>query len=121
MADSTYFETSVPGDTSVSSANPLPVTTGASSGVAASNLANAQVTGTTAGTTALVAARATRRSVTIKNISAANTAWIGVATVTSANGMPLYPGESIALDFTGALEMIDTGGAVVVAYADVYN
>lgn len=121
MADSTYFKTTIPGDTPVSSTNPLPVTTGSSSGVAASNLATGQVTGTTTGTTALVAARATRRSVTLKHISAANTVWLGGASVNSITGIPLYAGESIALDFTGAIAMIDTGGAVVVAYADVYN
>jgi hypothetical protein len=112
------YKTTELGDTPVTTSTPLPTTITTFGGAA--NLATGQITGTTAGTTAVVAARATRRSVTIRHFSAANTAFIGPSGVTTSSGFPLLTGESVALDFTGAVEVICTGGAVVLVYADVY-
>lgn len=114
-----HYKTTTLGDTPVTATTPMPTSVTTFGGAA--NIATGQVTGTTAGTTAIVAARSTRRSVTIKNISSANSIFIGDATVTTLSGIPLNAGESIALDFTGALAGYAMGGACVVAYADVYG
>ena len=39
-----------------------------------------------------------RYSITIRNLDAANTVYLGAASVTSATGFPLKPGESFTLD-----------------------
>lgn len=88
--------------------------------VGAPNIASNQVTaGTNAGT--LVAARATRRSVTIKNTDTSIVVYIGAATVTAANGMPLKAGESISVDWTGLIQVIAASGSPVVAYLETYD
>lgn len=86
----------------------------------AANMANGQVTtSNVAGT--LVAARATRRYVTIKNLDASITVYIGIATVTSANGLPLLAGESVSLDFVGLIQVIAASATPTVAYVEVYD
>lgn len=86
----------------------------------APNMANGQVTASgTAGT--LVASRATRRYVTVKNLDTSLTVYIGIATVTAGNGMPLKGGESVSLDFTGLIQVIAASGSPIVAYAEVYD
>jgi hypothetical protein len=94
--------------------------TWAAMGTGAANLANGQVTASGTAAT-LVAARATRRYVTVKNTDAVITVYVGAATVTSANGMPLLAGESISLDFNGLVQVLAASGAPVVAYAEVYD
>ena len=87
---------------------------------AAGNMANGQVTtSTSAGT--LVASRATRRSVTIRNTDSSISVYVGIATVTSVNGMLLKAGESISLDFTGLVQVISASGSPVVAYVETYD
>jgi hypothetical protein len=87
---------------------------------AAANVANGQVTAsTTAGT--LVSSRATRRSVSVKNTDTSIAVYIGIATVTSANGMPLKPGESISIDSTVLIQVIAASGSPVVAYIETYD
>jgi len=86
----------------------------------AANMANGQVTSSTSAAT-LVPARATRRSVTIRNTDSSISVYVGIATVTSVNGMLLKAGESISLDFTGLVQVISASGSPVVAYVETYD
>ena len=88
--------------------------------VGPANFTNAQVTTSTTAAT-LAAARATRRSVLVKNIDATITIYIGAATVTAANGVPLKPGESVVLNTTGLIQAIAASGTPVVAYFEEYD
>jgi hypothetical protein len=88
--------------------------------VGASSIANGQVsTSTTAAN--IVSSRSTRRYVTIKNLDSTITVYVGVATVSAANGMPLAAGESITLDCTAAIQGIAASGTPAVAYLEVYG
>jgi hypothetical protein len=88
--------------------------------VGAANLDNGQVAAsTTAGT--LIAARATRRSATIKNTDAAITVYVGKATVTAANGMEIKAGQSINIDTTALIQVIAASGTPSVAYIETYD
>ncbi len=103
-----------------SASKPIPVTgISSASAVGATNLNNAQVAAsTTAGTLAI--ARATRVSCLVKNSDAAITIYVGKATVTAANGMPLKPGESFVFTFTGLIQVIAASGTPTVAIFDEY-
>lgn len=86
----------------------------------APSYANNQVAAsTTAGT--LIAARATRRSVTIRNTDATITVYIGAATVTAGNGMPLKAGESINIDSVALIQVLAASGTPAVAYIETYD
>lgn len=87
--------------------------------VGAANLATGQVTAGSAGT--LVIARATRRQVTVKNTDTSITVYIGPATVTSGNGMPVKAGESITVRWVGLVQVLAASGSPVVAYMDEYD
>lgn len=88
--------------------------------IGAPNYANGQVaTSTTAAT--LVAARVTRRSVSIKNYDATITVYIGAATVTAANGYKLLAGESVSIDATGLIQVIAASGTPTVGYFESYD
>lgn len=66
--------------------------------------------------------RATRRSITVKNLSATITAYIGSTNgVTTANGMELKPGESISIDFTGTIYGITGSSNATIAYLESYD
>lgn len=86
----------------------------------AANYANGQVAATTTAAT-LVASRATRRSVTIRNTDAAISVYIGKATVTSGNGMLLKAGEQVNLDTTALIQVISASGTPSVAYFETYD
>lgn len=87
---------------------------------AAPNYANGQVTaGAASGV--LVAARATRRSVVIRNQDAANSAYIGAGAVTSGNGLLLKAGESISIDTTAAINCIRATDNVVLGFMETYD
>lgn len=90
-------------------------------GTGASWMANGQATaGAASGQ--LVAARAKRRSVTVRNIHATESCYIGAGTVSAANGFPLKAGESISVDCTGAINGIRAGSVdVPVAYLETYD
>ena len=86
----------------------------------ATTLATSQVaTSGTAGTLAI--ARATRRSILVRNLDAAISVYVGPATVTTANGMLLKAGESCEFTFTGLLQVIAASGTPTVAIADEYD
>lgn len=88
--------------------------------VGAAHAANGQITTSTAASTA-VAARGSRRTVIIKNIDTTITVYIGIATVTAANGMELKAGESIALDTTALIQVIAVSGSPKIAYIETYD
>lgn len=69
----------------------------------------------------LVAARATRRSVAVRNQDAANSAYIGAGAVTSGNGLLLKAGESISIDSTAAINCIRATDDVVLGYMETYD
>lgn len=117
VTSSTYSPAYTAGD---AAALAVDKTTGAliTSKIGGKTLANGQVaTSGTAGT--LVAANLTRRSVTVKNLDTTITVYIGVATVSAANGMPLKAGESISVDTTALIQVIAASGTPTVAYLEV--
>lgn len=87
----------------------------------AANLASSQATSTGTAAT-LVAARATRRSVLIRNTDSANSVWVGPATVTTSNGFLIKAGESVPFTWVGLLQIIDdASNHAVVCVADEYD
>lgn len=87
--------------------------------IGSSALANGQVSVTsTAGT--LVAARDTRKRVVLENVGQ-YAVWIGVATVTTANGLMLPIGASITLRTTALIQAITANGTGTVAYIEEYD
>lgn len=87
----------------------------------AAHLANGQaIAGVESG--ALVAARASRRSVVIRNLHATDTVYVGAGTVSAANGFPLKAGESIPIDSVVAINGIRSGSAdITIAYLESYD
>lgn len=89
-------------------------------GKGAANLATSQgAASTTAGT--LAAARATRRSILIRNLDAAITIYVGPATVTAGNGFPILPGEGIPFSWVGLIQVIAASGTPAYALADEFD
>lgn len=70
---------------------------------------------------ALVGARNTRRSVTVRNLDAAITVFIGPVGVTAETGFPLRAGESIAVDTTALIQVLAASGTPKVAFYDTWN
>lgn len=87
---------------------------------ATANVANSQVTATGSAATLLVA-RATRRYALIRNLDTTNSGYTGVATVTSANGMRIDPGESKRWDSTSLCQLIAPTGSPIFAVEDYYD
>jgi hypothetical protein len=70
----------------------------------------------------LVAARTTRRSVSVRNLHATEFCYIGYGTVSAANGFLLKAGESISIDCVGAVNGIRAGSEnVTVCYLETYD
>lgn len=86
----------------------------------AANMFNGQVTATTTAAT-LVAARATRRSVTIENMDSSINAYIGLAVVSSSNGLLLRPGASISVDYVGLIQVVAGSNSPSVGYLETYD
>jgi hypothetical protein len=87
----------------------------------AANVAIAQTAMSTSAAQ-IVAARATRRSVTVKNMDASITVYVGTtAGVTSGNGFPLAAGEGLTIDGVSALYGIAASGTPSVASVDQYD
>lgn len=84
-------------------------------------MASSQVATSTSEAT-LVSARATRRSVTVKNIDTSITVYIGPSSgVTSVSGLPLAAGESISVDTNSEIKVIAASGTPRVAYIETYD
>lgn len=86
----------------------------------ANNLNNGQVyiTGTA---TLVVPVNASRRSVTIKNQSPSVTIYVGKTGVTTTTGIELKAGESISIDFVGAIYAISESGLPVIGFIESYD
>ena len=82
-------------------------------------LANGQVAPTSSAAT-LVAARDTRKRVVLLNTGSV-TVWVGIATVTSANGFPLVPGSSLTLYTQALVQAITASGTGAIAYIEEYD
>lgn len=66
--------------------------------------------------------RPTRRTITIKNAaSSAISVFIGDSNVTPLTGLELKQGESIALDWLGAVWAVPASGTPTVAFIEVYD
>ncbi len=85
----------------------------------APNIASGQVTAGAAAT--LVAARATRRCVTILNTDALLSIYIGPATVTSGNGMLIKAGVQVRIETTALIQVPAASGSPVVTYMEEYD
>jgi hypothetical protein len=102
------------------SAAALPLPTGAAKAVGTPNYANGQVTLSTAAGT-VKASNATRRSISITNLDPGITVYIGGATVTSANGERLLPGQSKVINAVGLIQGIAVSGTPIVSYWEEYD
>lgn len=70
----------------------------------------------------LVAARATRRSVTVRNIHESESCYVGTGTVSAVNGFLLKAGESISIDCVGAVNGVRGGSVdVTTCYLETYD
>lgn len=82
-------------------------------------VANGQVAPTSVAAT-LVAARDTRKRLVLLNDGTVDV-YIGIATVTTANGFQLSPGASITLYTTALLQAITASGTGVIHYIEEYD
>lgn len=105
----------------VSAAKPLPVAIiSAVSPVGATNVATGQAAPTNSAAT-LVASRATRTRLTLVNRGSVSV-YVGPATVTTANGVELKPGESMTFEVAGTtLQGITASGTGNIHYWEEYN
>lgn len=87
--------------------------------IGSSALANGQVAPTTSAAT-LVAARDTRKRLILENVGQV-AVWIGIATVTTANGLMLPIGASITLRTTALVQAITASGTGAIAYVEEYD
>ncbi len=89
--------------------------------IGASTLANGQVVPTTTAAT-LVAARETRKRLIIQNIGACSV-YVGIATVTTANGLPIPPAATLTLYSTALIQSIIATGSTGanIAYIEEYD
>ena len=83
------------------------------------NLASGQVA-TSVTSAELVPARAQRANVTIKNLDATITIWVGPGTVTTANGFELKAGESKTYVTTSAINGRSASGTPTLGYDEEY-
>ena len=89
--------------------------------IGAPYMANGQV-GVSTSASVILAARSTRKTVIIRNNDTASTTMtVGVSapTFTINSGMVLSGGQSITLDFTGAI-MATSPGSVIASYIETY-
>lgn len=105
----------------VSAAKPLPVTIISQvQPVGASNIVTGQAAPTNSAAT-LVASRATRTRLTMINRGSVSV-YVGPATVTTANGVELKPGESMTFEMAGTtLQGITASGTGNIHYWEEYN
>jgi hypothetical protein len=105
----------------VSAAKPLPVSIISQvQPVGASNIVTGQAAPTNSAAT-LVASRATRTRLTMVNRGSVSV-YVGPATVTTANGVELKPGESMTFEMAGTtLQGITASGTGNIHYWEEYN
>jgi len=100
----------------VDATNPIAVNP-AESGAANFATGQASITGSAG---QIVAARATRRAVAIKNADAANILYVGGASVTTGNGHRIDPKETLTLPVIGAVYGIGSG-SLTATYVEIYD
>ncbi len=75
--------------------------------------------------TTIAGSRPTRRSATIRNQDTSNSGYIGPAPIGTGNGLLLYPGDSVSVDFTGVIAGISlnttNAGNVTFGYLETYD
>jgi hypothetical protein len=108
QADGTYLE--------VSENYPLPVAV-----AGAADLVHNQVALNASTATSIMALNANRRRAMVQNLGTVDTAWIGKSTVTAGNGIRLLPGQSMPVEWTGAVFGIAGSGTPSVAYWEESN
>lgn len=94
----------------------------AAEAAAAPSIANAHVATSTT-SAELIAARAGRAWVIIKNIDASITVYVGTGTVApsgATGGLPLLAGESVQLDTSAAINGRSASGTPSIAYVEGY-
>lgn len=92
--------------------------------IGGSAMANGQVTVTNSATT-IAAARETRKSLLIANRQTV-AIWVGIATVTTANGFRLDPGDSVVITTTALVQGITSAaysgtGDALTQYIETYD
>lgn len=132
MADVNLFlkaPNSLQPDTPISTATPLPVTLQSQAASVtidivrlrgAANLSTNQIAVTSVQTT-LSAARTARRSITIKNLDASLSGWVGESPTSISTGMELKAGESWSVDFTGLVVGVAANTAIRMAVSENYD
>lgn len=90
-----------------------------STAVGAANTANGQVSISSAAT--IITSRALRRYVIIRNLDTAISGYVGIATVTTANGMLVKAQESIRIDSQALIQGIAASGTITFAYIEFYD
>ncbi len=89
--------------------------------IGASNI-NASQAATSTSASQVLAARLTRRSVSVKNLDSSITIYIGHdGTVSSTTGMELKAGESISIDSSAAIFAISASGTPRLAFLESFN
>ncbi len=83
------------------------------------NTANGQVSISSAAT--IITSRALRRYCIIRNLDASVSGYVGIATVTTANGMLVKAGESIRIDSQALIQGIAASGTISFAYIEFYD
>lgn len=83
-------------------------------------MACGQVAATNVAST-LVAARATRRSVTVRNLDSINSGYVGIPNATASNSMLFQPKDSQSIDFVGTISVITSSGNANFAYMETYD
>jgi hypothetical protein len=87
--------------------------------IGSATLANGQVAPTATAAT-LLAARDTRKRVTFLNAGTVDV-YIGIATVTTANGFKLVPGSAMMVYTTALLQAITASGTGAIHYIEEYD
>jgi hypothetical protein len=82
-------------------------------------IANGQVAPTSTAAT-LVAARDTRKRLVLLNAGTVDV-YVGIATVTTANGFKLVPGSSLTLYMQALIQAITASGTGAIHYVEEYD
>lgn len=87
----------------------------------AANWATTQVALNSSTATQIFSARSTRRCSLVTNTDTAITIYVGGASVTSATGQPIAPGNSLSIPSTAAVYAIAATGTPTAAGSEAYD
>lgn len=104
-------------------ANPQTVIVSGGSSSSKTGAANVNMGQATAAASPVsIAARATRRGITVINTDASLTVYIGgTNTVNASTGLRLTPGQSVSIDTVAAIYVYAASGSPVVGYIETYD